>query len=202
MLCLLLLTISGMANAGIFGSSTRSDPVHVDEAFTLQIEPITENQYLLRWDILDDYYLYDNRMSFSVGDGITIKEMSRSPTKPKDDPLFGKVDVYYHSSEVVLQFNNVSEAKTIDLRINYQGCWDGGVCYPPVTKDVAIDLIKSNDSNTVNDTASIANVAADSSDEVAATLIASGVASEQDYFSDLLADGNLSGLSPLSLSLV
>lgn len=190
MLCLLLLTISGMANAGIFGSSTRSDPVHVDEAFTLQIEPITENQYLLRWDILDDYYLYDNRMSFSVGDGITIKEMSRSPTKPKDDPLFGKVDVYYHSSEVVLQFNNVSEAKTIDLRINYQGCWDGGVCYPPVTKDVAIDLIKSNDSNTVNDTASIANVAADSSDEVAATLIASGVASEQDYFSDLLADGN------------
>jgi thiol:disulfide interchange protein DsbD len=190
MLCLLLLTLSGMVNAGIFGSSTRSDPVHVDEAFTLQIEPIAENQYLLRWDILDDYYLYDNRMSFSVADGVAIQEISRSPTKPKDDPLFGKVDVYYHSSEVVLQFNNVNESKSIDLRINYQGCWDGGVCYPPVTKDVVIDLIKSNDSNTVDDTGSIANITADSFVDDGASLVASGVASEQDYFSGLLADGD------------
>jgi len=189
MLCLLLLTLSSVVNASIFGTSTRNDPVHVDEAFTFQLEPLADNQYLLRWDILDDYYLYDNRMSFNIADevvldGVVIKEISRSPTKPKDDPLFGKVDVYYHSSEIVLQFDNVSKNSRINLQINYQGCWDGGVCYPPVTKDVVVDLVESVNS-VVNTTANEAEPAL-----TATSIEISGIASEQDYFSNLLTDAS------------
>ncbi len=182
LLFVLSLFFSLSAYADLFGKSKTTDPRPVAEVFVLQTEELPNNKLLLRWDILQDYYLYDNRMQFNASNDIGITEISRSPSKPKDDPLFGKVDVYYQSSEIILQFNNVANKKNIDLQIVYQGCWDGGVCYPPVTEKIVVKMLAT-DSEILN------NV----EDSVDATLKESsikGSASKQDYFSKLLVGGD------------
>ncbi|MEH6446068.1 MAG: protein-disulfide reductase DsbD [Oceanospirillaceae bacterium] len=198
-----LLVVSNVS-AGLFGKPAAGGPQDVGKVFVLNTEVLKDNQLLLRWDILDDYYLYDNRMKFSSNNGVTIKEVSRSKTKSKDDALFGKVDVYYHSSEVVLQFSNLNAAGEVDLKIQYQGCWDGGVCYPPVTEQrlilmpvgegIAQGVASVPTQPSSVDLSADINVSASSNKSTATTQATplQNTVSEQDYFSNLLATGSLS----------
>jgi thiol:disulfide interchange protein DsbD len=200
-LSLNLFVVSNVS-AGLFDKPNASGPQDVSKVFVLTTEILKDNQLLLRWDILDGYYLYDNKMKFSSNNGVTIKELSRSKTKSKDDALFGKVDVYYNSSEVVLQFSNLNAKGDVDLKIQYQGCWDGGVCYPPVTEQRLISMpvgeninqsvaSASNQPTNVDSSANLSFSASESMTNSQATSI-QGTISEQDYFSNLLATGSLS----------
>jgi len=181
-LLLFIMIIALPAHAGLFDSSDKTDPRPVHEAFDLKTESIAGNKLLLRWDILEDYYLYDHRLKFSTKDAVTLSEISRSTTKLKEDPLFGQVAVYYHSAEVMLQFSNIQALKKVALNIEYQGCWEGGVCYPPVSEIRTIDLM-----------ATAENSKATTSQTLAPTskVQIQGSASQQDYFSKLLLDGDL-----------
>ncbi|MGB1239186.1 MAG: protein-disulfide reductase DsbD [Pseudomonadales bacterium] len=180
--CTLFFSVS--SHASLFGgSANNSGPKPVEEAYQLSVEAIEGNRVLLRWDILDDYYLYDGRTSAGVTPPLALVEISRSPTKPKDDPLFGKVDVYYNAAEIVVQIEGEGlEAGTeVDVKVDYQGCWEGGVCYPPVTEVKRVALM-----------------GADANDSAAATSVtdlqakaSSQSVSEQDRFSALLGGGNL-----------
>ena len=182
---LLCVQFSAMSvNAGLFGNKESADPRPVNEVFLLTTDRIDKDKLLLRWDILDGYYLYDNRMKFSDGKEQAIAEISRSPTKAKDDPLFGQVQVYYHSSEIVLDLKKYQGQRSLSLNIGYQGCWDGGVCYPPVseTRDIELPLIEIDDTKK-----SLPAVL--TNDELTTNKFKS--ASQQDYFSAILSDGNL-----------
>ncbi len=181
-LLLFIVILALPAHAGLFDSTDKADPRPVHEAFDLKTESIPGNQLLLRWDILDDYYLYDHRPKFSTKDAVTISEISRSTTKLKEDPLFGQVAVYYHSAEVILQFSNAQDLKKVELNIEYQGCWEGGVCYPPVSEIRTIDLMTAADSSKSTTSQSL---------EAASPAPIQGSASQQDYFSKLLLEGDL-----------
>jgi len=188
--CLVLLvalTFVTSVNAGLFGKAKATDPRPVEEVFVLQTEALADNQLLLRWDVLPDYYLYDQRMKFTAGDGVTITEISRSETKAKDDPLFGKVQVYYHSSEILLQLANLAGRKEVSLKIEYQGCWDGGVCYPPESAQRTVTLIGTPaiENSTVENALPVSLGSTPDSAQI------QGLASEHDYFSQLLSKGNL-----------
>lgn len=176
--------LSSTVNAGLFGKQETPDPRPVNEVFLLTTDLIDKDQLLLRWDILDGYYLYDNRMKITDQNEKEVSEISRSQSKAKDDPLFGKVEVYYHSSEIVLDLNKYSGQKSLVLNIGYQGCWDGGVCYPPVSEVRQIDLpavILDDEQTNLTSEPATANQSA--------PLV--GSASQQDYFSTLLSDANL-----------
>jgi thiol:disulfide interchange protein DsbD len=190
--CLVFLSLLiNTAQAGIFSSSNNSGPKPVNEVFTLNTQVIEQDKLLLRWDILDGYYLYDNRMKFSAANQVTVKDISRSKTKPKDDPLFGQVDVYYHSSEIVLQFANTKAGEDIKLTVEYQGCWDGGVCYPPITTEHNIKLpIATVSANAPSGVLDSSLVESDQKGKIAATQIQPVSVSEQDYFSNLLVAGD------------
>ena len=191
-----LLLFATSVSASLFGTSQSKGPTDIEKAFVLNAEMVSDNQVMLRWDILEDYYLYDNRMKFSVPAGVEIKEISRSKTKAKEDPLFGNVDVYYFSSEIELKLINNSGSDQVNLTIGYQGCWEGGVCYPPVTKErtFTVPVVQAAAVTTVNQDTSQQELESASAIKVGTQQSAlSGQApqSEQDYFSDVLADGDL-----------
>jgi len=175
-------------NAGLFDQNESSGPKPVEEVFVLTTALVADSQLLLKWDILDGYYLYDNRMSFNI-DGEKVAEISRSKTKSKDDPLFGQVEAYYHYSEILLDLKKYSHKDSIALKIGYQGCWDGGVCYPPVSevREIVLPQIQaaqsSLDQTVVTKPATLT--------QAEPTVLIQGTASEQDYFSKLLSGGNL-----------
>jgi thiol:disulfide interchange protein DsbD len=55
----------------------------------------------------------------------------------KDDELFGKVEVYRKEVVVLLP---VEGSGNITLKAVSQGCWDGGICYPPINHEAKLVL--------------------------------------------------------------
>lgn len=117
------------SNGGLF---TQEEPefLPVDEAFQFESEISNDNRLIIRWNITDGYYLYEDR--FSVKDAAGNKldfETIEGKSKEKDDPAFGLVQVYYHDWAVAVTPDVEGEVK-----IQYQGCADAGLCYPPTRK--------------------------------------------------------------------
>lgn len=187
---LLILLWSTTTQAGLFGISKSEGPKAVSEVFILDTQVIDADKLLLRWEILDNYYLYDNKMKFSAADGVTVKEISRSKSKSKDDPLFGKVEVYYQMSEIILQLSGVSITGQVDLSIEYQGCWDGGVCYPPVIEQLSVKFAAQNVDESAGLPAKAQAAKSPNPGEQGRPNTRKVLESQQDYFSNLLIKGD------------
>ncbi len=120
----------------------------VDEAFVLSAEVAQDGSVLARWDIEDGYYLYRHQFAFSArvdadhpASPVAFGEPEIPPGKKKVDEYFGEVEVYYHSAQARVP---VAEgAGIVEVGIEYQGCADAGLCYPPETKWVALTVGQS-----------------------------------------------------------
>lgn len=118
--------------------SGASEPLHPDEAFRFTTVVKDKNTVLARWDIRKDYYLYHNKFAFEAK-GAALGEIIIPAGKVKNDPLFGVVETHTDKLEIVIPLKNTQTPNPV-LTVKYQGCWEGGVCYPPQEKSVNIDL--------------------------------------------------------------
>ncbi|MGB0468256.1 MAG: protein-disulfide reductase DsbD [Pontibacterium sp.] len=188
--CLLLTGQS--AHAGLFDkgnpfSSSANDPVPVEQAFVFNFAQ-EGSQLVLSWTMPDDYYLYRDRMTFKVSDNIEIAERVNATADPKDDPLFGKVWVYHNQAQVDLTLSSLTDqASDGTLTVTYQGCWEGGICYPPVTKTVDLSAIQKFVPVAVS--APVSQRA--ETDQTTPDTTVQPVLSEQDKFARLLSGENL-----------
>jgi thiol:disulfide interchange protein DsbD len=119
--------------------------LHVDEAFVLNAEVGQDGSVLARWEIEDGYYLYRHRFAFSSridaehpATPVTFGEAEIPPGKKKVDEYFGEVEVYYHEAQARVPV--VDGTGIVEVGIEYQGCADAGLCYPPETKWVALTV--------------------------------------------------------------
>ena len=112
----------------------------VDEAFVLSASLTDEGALLARWDMPDGYYLYRHQFGFKVKDAeqVTLGEAQIPSGKTKIDDYFGEVEVYYHNAEATVPMTSIAGVNT-QLGIEYQGCADAGLCYPPETRWFAYD---------------------------------------------------------------
>ena len=99
----------------------------------------------LNWDIADGYYLYRKRFDVKLSpvDGLERGPLAISDGEIKEDPYFGTVEVYYGSAGItapLLRSGSATEARTVDVDVRYQGCADAGLCYPPITRTVSLEL--------------------------------------------------------------
>ncbi|MDX1594592.1 MAG: protein-disulfide reductase DsbD [Gammaproteobacteria bacterium] len=114
-----------------------------DEAFVLAAEVSPEGDTLLaRWEIADGYYLYRDKFAFSTEAANTRFGEARLPEgKIKDDPYFGAMEIY--TGEVLARVPLLRDDPApgpLTFTATYQGCADGGICYPPIRKEVTVDL--------------------------------------------------------------
>lgn len=110
-------------------------PLQMDEAFRPSLSRLSPNEIAINWQIEPGYYLYRKYLAAKSGDGSPIT-LETPPGTLKEDPGFGSTEVYYDTAVATLS----GEAKTIEL--TYQGCQDGGLCYPPVTKTIDTSLLQ------------------------------------------------------------
>ncbi len=117
----------------------------VDQAFKLSTEVDPDGAVLAHWQIADGYYLYRHRFQFATrsADGaadasVVLGEPEISEGKHKTDDYFGEVEVYYHQADARIPV--VSGSGPVQLGITYQGCADAGLCYPPETKWIPLDV--------------------------------------------------------------
>ena len=112
--------------------SSEPDFLPVDEAFVFASEE-TPDGLLVSWTNADGYYLYQDRLSVKQADGSFLNpEHIEGIAVEKDDPAFGLVQVFYDRWQVLLKPNQQG-----DIKVQYQGCADAGLCYPPTTKVVS-----------------------------------------------------------------
>lgn len=115
-----------------------SHPLPVDKAFNLSAILLDNNTLLVRWLVQPDYYLYKDKILFSFEDA-SIENINFPESVTKNDEFFGEVSVFNTPLEVKVDLNN-SERDSVLVTIDHQGCWEGGVCYPPQTDRLEVDF--------------------------------------------------------------
>ena len=68
-------------------------PLDMDKAFVLSTARSEDGRVSLSWDIQDGYYLYREYLAAATPDGRPVALETR-PGTLKDDPGFGKVEIY------------------------------------------------------------------------------------------------------------
>ncbi|WP_083234092.1 protein-disulfide reductase DsbD [Candidatus Marithrix sp. Canyon 246] len=101
------------------------------------------NVLIVRWEIADGYYLYRDQFKFALEIGGVLGDIQFPVGKFKDDAKYGRVEVYENLLEIRLPVNDVENR--LELVVNYQGCADGRLCYPPIEKVSVVNV-----SNTKN----------------------------------------------------
>ena len=115
-----------------------NDLLPADEAFSFKAR-VVNDEILLNWDIAQGYYLYKEKIKISSDFSTQLGTAKFPKAKIKNDEFFGKIGIYRNNAVVAIPVLE-GDAKSILLTVTYQGCADLGVCYPPITKSVALDI--------------------------------------------------------------
>jgi thiol:disulfide interchange protein DsbD len=139
---LLALIIGLGSTPGLAIESPEEDLLPPDEAFRIAATVRDSYTVDISWEIADGYYMYRDRMRFrSDTPGIELGKPELPAGKIMDDEFFGKIAIYRKQVTVSIPFTRASEATdTLRLSATSQGCADIGVCYPPHTQLVQLDL--------------------------------------------------------------
>lgn len=136
LLAFCLLTTLSLQAADLFNNKPKFLPV--DQAFQLHAEQQDET-ILLNWHIIDNYYLYQDKLEFSLnGQPIDVQPQFLTTAEQYQDPYFGTVNIFKRQLALKLPLANKAPQNLLD--VTYQGCTQG-FCYPPETKQFVLGEI-------------------------------------------------------------
>jgi thiol:disulfide interchange protein DsbD len=130
---------------GLKGLTTKlftDELLPAEQAFQFFAEVKDTNTLHLNWLLADGYYLYREKVKITLKSGdVQLGSYTIPNGTPQHDESFGDVEIFHNdlSFDVPLLRKNAA-AQTIQLEVGYQGCADRGVCYPPMSKQVSLDL--------------------------------------------------------------
>ena len=93
----------------------------------------------VRYDTAPGYYLYRDRLAFSVEPPAALGKPILPKGEVKVAEFFGKSVIYRNRTVVKIPLSG-RNAQTVTLTADLQGCADIGVCYPPVRRTYALAL--------------------------------------------------------------
>ena len=128
LLFLFLFALTGMARA--------EEPLPPEQAFRFSARVVDAKTIEARWQITDQYYMYRDKFKFAL-EGGTLGAPKLPPGKMKEDENFGNVEVYRKEVKILLP---VEATGPVTLKAISQGCWDGGICYPPINQDAQLSM--------------------------------------------------------------
>jgi thiol:disulfide interchange protein DsbD len=125
------------------GAGNSGDFLPPDEAFRFGAGLPQPDSIPLTWIIADGYYLYKDKISVETSTpNVQIGKPVLPQGKAKHDEYFGDTEVYYEVLEATLPIARAasSEALSVSLKVTYQGCAEGGLCYNPITREAVVEL--------------------------------------------------------------
>ena len=96
----------------------------------------------LDWKIADGYYLYRSRIKVKTASPVQLGALALPAGKSQTDEYFGAQQIYENSLSATLPIARPGGAGAVNiaLDVTYQGCAHAGLCYPPITKTLAVAL--------------------------------------------------------------
>ncbi len=114
-----------------------------EQAFRLELSPGGADTLTARFTVARDYYLYRDKIRFRVTspEGVQVAGVDLPRAEEKDDPAFGKTQVYHRSFEARVRLSGLKAgANAVGITASYQGCSEKGICYPPIDKPFELTL--------------------------------------------------------------
>ncbi|GAB3350443.1 protein-disulfide reductase DsbD family protein [Lysobacter tyrosinilyticus] len=135
-----------LGNAGADAGAVDAAPLPAEQAFNFEAIVGDGNTLLLRFTPARGYYLYRDKTSFKLDAaaakaGITLGKPKWPRGTAHRDEHFGNVVVFFDQIDVPMPLQRTrADAGKLTLTATFQGCQTDGICYPPMTRSVALDV--------------------------------------------------------------
>ena len=133
---LALLSVSSLT------AQATEEPLAPEIAFPASAKVQNTDSISVRFDIVEGYYLYHDKISVSTDNpDVAFGELKIPKGKVKQDEFFGEVETHRGKLATTLPITQRPAGATrLELKIKSQGCADIGLCYPPITQKVSVEL--------------------------------------------------------------
>ncbi len=139
----LLLLIVALSWGTSVAQTQEDDLLEPDRAFRISgTTAATGDEVVIQWDIAEGYYLYRSKFKFYTDTlGIELGTPDFPPAKLKHDEFFGEMEIYRNRVAIRLPVKrDPGSENLLALRTSSQGCADQGICYPPHSQRILLDL--------------------------------------------------------------
>lgn len=134
----LILALSTWAGASLWSPGHCQEADRREAPFALTAARDSDGSLRLRWIIAPGTYLYRDRIAAARTSGQELP-VATTAGETKDDPNFGPTEVYHDRAEATVPA--AALAGSPEVRVTYQGCAEKGICYPPVTRTLAMEAL-------------------------------------------------------------
>ena len=111
----------------------------VDQAFVMDFRQ-QDDVLVVNWTIADGYYMYRDKFKYG-GVAVSFSHPTYPASIQIEDEFFGVTEVYYHQLTLRIPLSDISDDAF--LRIQYMGCAEAGLCYPPVNKEIPLSVVSN-----------------------------------------------------------
>ena len=166
-------------------------PLMPEEAFRFRSLDQGGGKYQLEWIIQPYYYLYQDKFAFATNnDRVSFEAQYSRNSQVYDDPFFGQLAIFRDYVTIDLTVFAPPNATADEIKVTYQGCWDGGICYPPETLTLPISSLALASTGTPQTNTATAKQATASSSDLNLMEVVTNQ-SDQRVFGKLLASGRV-----------
>lgn len=132
-----------------FGFGGEEDDILPPEKAYILTHHINDNgELVLNWQIAKGTYLYFNKfkLSLEAENGLALGKFEQPAPEIKSDSVrpdgsIGDVEIYHEQVSFTIPLvNTTGQNAAANLTVKYQGCAERGICYPPVSNSIALDI--------------------------------------------------------------
>lgn len=128
---------------------TNNDLLPPDQAFKFHARSLDNKTIEVNWQIAEGYYLYREKITLTIANtkNVTLGSYKIPHGTPKSDEAFGEVEIFHNALSFSIPIKqSIAPPVPFELKAGFQGCAEVGVCYPPMSKTIAIEpsLVQAN----------------------------------------------------------
>ena len=139
------LSSGGLVLGGANTVAVAGEPLPEEQAFVFEAIADGNEALLVRWVIAPGYYLYRDKTTLEliepVDAGFSGDPLQWPGSESFHDEHFGDVQIWRGEAGVRVPVLLPGDlAHSVLLEAKFQGCLENGICYPPMTRTVSVDL--------------------------------------------------------------
>lgn len=121
--------------------AAQEQPLPPEQAFVVTAKLKSANVIGVEIIPAKKHYLYKSKTRFALKNspGVSIREVALSGGEIKDDPFFGRIEVYKETVRANITLDRKPSAGGMTLIAYFQGCNEAlGICYPPLERSIEV----------------------------------------------------------------
>ena len=139
----LLALFALLASLVALAPVAHANPIEPEKAFAMRAQALDAQTVEVVFEVAKDYYLYGDKFRFEAEPaGVGFGTPEKPAGKKHKDDFFGEVETHRGELRILVPVQAPAGTTRFELFATSQGCWDGGICYPPTTQQVSIDCPK------------------------------------------------------------